>query len=92
MQRQIEDSEHTTIKVYKKDAMMLNQILSMLKMRNVNMNQSAFMHELLSFAFEREKQFFREMQQWKTMQNEMEIMNKEMNQWMQIMFKYMGRM
>ena len=83
-QNQIED-EFTTIKVYKRDAIMLNQILSYLKMRNVSLNQSEFLHELLSFAFEREKQFFRTMEQWKQMQ----IARREMHQWMQIVMKRM---
>lgn len=64
---------------------MLNQILALLKMRRVQMNQSEFLHELLSFAFEREKAFFREIEQIK----QMEIAHKEMHKWMGIVMRRM---
>ena len=77
--------EFTTIKVFKRDSLMLNQILALLKMRGVQMNQSEFLHELLSFAFEREKAFFRELEQIK----QIEMAHKEMQQWMRIVMRRM---
>ena len=84
-QKQLENEEYTTIKVFKKDSLMLNQILSLLKMRGVQMNQSEFLHELLSFAFEREKQFFRELEQIR----QMERAHQEMQRWMKIVMRRM---
>ncbi|MFH0986954.1 MAG: hypothetical protein V1911_02785 [Candidatus Micrarchaeota archaeon] len=74
----------TTMRVYKRDAIILKQMQNTLGLHNNMKTQAEIMHEMLDFLFDHRNQFFLEIER-QHRENQ-----KMMEQWMTFMMKKMN--
>ena len=78
--------EETTMRIYKKDALIMKQMQSLLNLHNKRMTQAELIHAMFDFLADYEDQFFKEVERQR------KINEKLMNEWTKIIFKRMREM
>jgi hypothetical protein len=81
----MEDDE-TTMRVFKRDAIIMKQMQSLLEMHNRSMTQAELFHSMFDFLSGYQDEFFKEVEQ-RRRENE-----RLMEEWMRFMMKRMKEM
>ncbi len=75
--------DETTMRVFKKDALIMKQLQSLLDLHKKRMTQAELLHCMFDFIADYEEEFFREIERQK------KLNDKLMNEWNKIIFKKM---
>lgn len=73
----------TTVKIYKKDAIIIRQLQGYLDLKERTVNQPEFFHEMLSFLFKHQQDFLDEMEQHQKLHEEI------FEKWMKVLVQRM---
>ncbi|MEM0372534.1 MAG: hypothetical protein QXO69_01695 [archaeon] len=80
------EKDETTVRVYKRDALIMKQLQSMLEMRNRAMTQAELIHRMFDFLTDYQDEFFKEVEA-RRRENE-----RLMEEWTRFMLKRMKEM
>jgi len=75
--------DETTMRVFKRDALIMKQLQSLMDLHNKRMTQAELFHCMFDFLADYDEEFFREIEEQK------KINNKLVNEWTKIIFKKM---
>ena len=75
--------DETTMRVFKRDALIMKQLQSLMGLHNKRMAQAELFHCMFDFLADYEDEFFNEIERQKKMND------KLMNEWTRIIFKKM---
>jgi len=78
--------DETTVRLFKKDAVLIKQIQNCLKAEGKTITQSELIHEMLSFLVNHQEEFLKELEGIEEEQREIE---KVFEEWMDFIFKKM---
>jgi len=76
-------NDETTMRVFKKDALIMKQLQSLLDLHHRRLTQAELLHFMFDFIADYEEEFFREIERQK------KLNDKLINEWNKIIFKKM---
>ena len=75
--------DETTMRIYKRDALIMKQLQSLMDLHNKRMTQAELFHCMFDFLTDYEDEFFNEIEKQR------KLNDKLMNEWTKIIFKKM---
>ena len=75
--------DETTMRIYKRDALIMKQMQSLMDLHNRRTTQAELIHAMFDFLADHEEQFFKEVETQRKMND------KLMTEWTRIIFKRM---